>query len=354
MSSLARNLVRAFQLLQQLGGKPQASPKISSPSHTPPRTQQHPQTPQQQAYSPGYVARNTLIHLLQAQRIWLVCLMSIPLDLYLVFASLEFNQEVFTEDLFNKVLLIALGILFLTGSFEHLHRMLLTFRRIANTHTAGVFLITIVSTVGVVAVILWNLFINSDAGILPAIVLLLTIITGLPSFLSSMRKNKQHRTRLQQNRVYWVEQFNQNLLILRVTPFVVARVLTVTAALHTAAWDKGFGYYVLFAGLALMYLGFSRPTKEDFFSNCRKCRVPTSRIFSEFQGCPTCENQSFRPVRGGLREVLHTSPGNVPFRFRKTTKQNSRSTGVRGLTQAERNKRDKKEFLNRLARSLRP
>jgi hypothetical protein len=314
MSSIPKLTLQLIQLLQRLGGgpaRPSSPPKPSKP--TPQAAQQSP------VYNPVHVVRDSLTRLLQAQKVWFICLMSLPLDLYPLLSPIEVNQIVFSENFFNQTLLIALTTLLLTGNYEYLHRALLAFRRIAHTHSVAVFVVAVISTAGIVGYTLWNVLTKTRAGIVPFVVLVLMILGGLPSFVSTRKKNREHLKRLKQSRVYWIEQFNQNLFLLRILPYLVVRCLTFVAAINASVWDKGWQYYAPFAALALIYLSLSYPRKGDFFTNCRKCRKATSRIFSEFHGCPTCEREAFRPVPGGLKSMLHKSPlTDAPFDFNKS------------------------------------
>jgi uncharacterized BrkB/YihY/UPF0761 family membrane protein len=114
------------------------------------------------------------------------------------------------------------------------------------------------------------------------------MLLALQAIMQTVRKTWKHTQNLQRDGWNRLELWEQQLVLLALTPQILARGISLSAALSQQAQDQWLNFLLHFTVSAL-FLGMLRPHRRFFVGFCRTCKQPVPIVFVNVGGCLRCD-----------------------------------------------------------------
>jgi hypothetical protein len=237
----------------------------------------------------------------RAVLLWRICLLTLPLDLVLLPASLRIDPT-FWQGSTAILTLVTLGFIArdkLLDLAAQIRSALDKFRKTSRRYSWIAVALFFACAMAEMALKLHaHPFLSS--GLLPVLLAVLAFAVVAFQAVRAIRKqikeNSEHVTRLVTDRIYWVEHVNFQIFVLSIIPIISARLVSITN-IFALQGDRLAAWRVIpFGVLALLLLIAAHPSREHFVIQCKRCGFWTSRALKGLLFCPKCNTQAFQKI----------------------------------------------------------
>lgn len=253
----------------------------------------------------------------RAYIIWKLCLFTLPLDLFIAFATQAGISSVESHYQYHTALYVLMGVSLALADYDRALKVIGWLKHFALTKWRWMVALVLVSSVGAIIYAIVNLAANDDIeSIAPLAVLFISIIGGIPTIIKYLYKSREYHQELTTNKQFWIDQISQNLFILKIAPIISSRLISLISAIAALQGVYTSGYFALFTLTSLFFLLAMTPRREDFYIPCPKCAAWTSRIFYDSFGCPSCSEKMYKGYSNRVvHQLSNEGAGINPFTF---------------------------------------
>lgn len=230
-------------------------------------------------------------YFMQAKRLWVLLLYSVPLDLIFWWVrsqSVPVDNPALAE-LCTGILGVVVLLCTLALFRRNIVKALLAFDKL-QTRVSKLSSLHIMVALGVIALIIFFeaalKFRHIDA---PAIIAALIVtVVAIRAIRKTLAEHRRAREQLSENRSLWVEKTNYSIFIFNIVPLLAARAVSLCGGgllLSGAISTVSFLMFILGSEVLLIYF---EPDRSHFQTCCKRCAQRTSLALLGDGLCPLC------------------------------------------------------------------
>ncbi len=148
----------------------------------------------------------------------------------------------------------------------------------------------------------------SGQGVLIIAALLVIGIQAWRAIGKSVKEKQEIDSKLNSDRIFWVEETNRQIYWINLAPIVGARILSILGVCVALQSTAPLPESLLFLGFAIFLLIVVYPSREYFIMPCSRCGWETSRALEMLRYCPKCNPQAFNEPIEQTEEISPLRP----------------------------------------------
>ncbi|RIL09361.1 MAG: hypothetical protein DCC75_06685 [Proteobacteria bacterium] len=225
------------------------------------------------------------------QGVWKILLMTLPLDLLLLWykPAASVSQSLLFSLHFALAVCVAAA---LTGILKpDIALFLARFRKFQEKAFLRASRYSILLVFIFAVLIFIEISSKLSASVWSLAVALVIVAVACRQLLLQIRAVKERNEKLAKDRAFQLADLGRQLYLINLLPLFGARGISIIGALLTATEGSGMYVALLYLGGSLAALLALEPASPSFLINCTSCGRQTSAVHKEKGLCPKCESE---------------------------------------------------------------